>query len=99
MTYEEAEAKALSVKWKIGTCGEGEKCWCRTIVPVEPILYSEYQMIDTESEYMIVGSGEIHKEVAERIVEDHNVIVACREAMDVAQWESDRLQEKLEELI
>jgi hypothetical protein len=95
MIYQEAEDKALTVKWKIGTCGEGEKCWCRTIIPVEPILYSEYQMIDTESEYMIVGSGEMNKSVAERIVEDHNVIVALSEAMEV---EVARLKAKLNEV-
>ena len=75
MNYQEAEDKALTVKWKIGTCSQGEECWCRTIVPVEAILYSEYEYIDTESEYSIVRAGEIHKQVAERIVEDHNMVL------------------------
>ena len=41
MTYQEAKEKVFTVKWQIGTCGQGEECWCRTINPIEPILYKD----------------------------------------------------------
>lgn len=72
MTYEEAQELSLIVKWKVSTCGQGEECWCRTIVPIEPILYSEYQMIDTGQEYTVVRPGELSKELAEYLVRLHN---------------------------
>ena len=72
MTYEEAQEISLQVKWKTSTCGEGEQCWCRTIVPIEPILYSEYEMIDTGQEYTIVRPGELNKDLAEHLVRLHN---------------------------
>jgi hypothetical protein len=72
MTYEEAQEISLQVKWKTNTCSQGEQCWCRTIVPVEPILYSEYQMIDTEQEYIIVRPGELNQDLAEHFVRLHN---------------------------
>lgn len=72
MTYEEAQELSLTVKWKTVTCSQGEECWCRTISPEEPILYSEYQMIDTEQEYTIVRPGELNKDLAEHLVRLHN---------------------------
>lgn len=69
MTYQEAREKALTVKWKVGTCHEGEKCWCRTIEAAEPILFEDG---NTLSEYYIIGSGEAHKETVEHLVKIHN---------------------------
>jgi len=98
MTYQEALDKALTVKWKLGTCSEGEQCWCRTIIPVEDIEWKE--KIELQDRFLthslyIVSTGEMHKQVAERIVEDHNVIVALSEAMEV---EVARLKAKLEDV-
>jgi len=101
MTYDEAEEKALNMKWVMDTCSQGEECWCRIIKPVEPVKYNNTRHGETDwlEEYWIVRPGELNKKIAERIIEDHNVIVAVKEAMDVAQWESGRIQEKLEELM
>ena len=55
MKYEEAQQKALTIKWKTTPCHQGEECWCRIIEPTEPILY------DDNEEYYIVGSGSIPK--------------------------------------
>lgn len=71
MTYEEARKKALSVKWKIGTCSEGEKCWCRVIKCEEPMLYKE-QGFKEPIEYHVASAGELDKETAEHIVMLHN---------------------------
>jgi hypothetical protein len=69
MTHQEAKKKAFTVKWQIGTCSQGEECWCRTISPEEPITFKSGEI---EEEYYIIGSGEINKETAEYIVKLHN---------------------------
>jgi len=71
MNYQEAIEKSLTVKWKVDTCHEGERCWCRVIRGEEPILYKELDDSD-EEEYYIVGSGELNKETVEHIVSLHN---------------------------
>ena len=68
MEYKEAEQKAFTIKWEVGTCNQGERCWCRTIKPIEPILFED----GDSQEYCIVGSGELHKEIAEYFVQLHN---------------------------
>jgi hypothetical protein len=77
MTYDEATEKALNIKWVIDTCSQGEECWCRIIKPVETIMStnSGYDGSDYEEEYWVTRPGEIKKEVAERIVSDHNMVV------------------------
>ena len=69
MTYQEAIDKSFTVKWKVGTCSQGEQCWCRTIELAEPILFDDG---NTLSEYYIVRSGEMLKETAEYFVKLHN---------------------------
>jgi hypothetical protein len=39
MTYQEAINKSLTLKWKVGTCSQGEECWCRTITCDPPLMY------------------------------------------------------------
>lgn len=68
LTYEEAQELALNTKWKTKPCHAGEECWCTTIVPETPILYHD----GAESEYYVIGSGEVSKKIGERIVDDHN---------------------------
>ena len=69
MTYQEAIDKSFTTKWKIGTCSQGEQCWCRTIKPVEPILYKDG---NSDDPYYIVQSGQMLKETAEYFVKLHN---------------------------
>lgn len=69
MTYQEAIEKSLTVEWKVGTCHQGEQCWCRTIEVVEPILFDDG---DLSSEYYVVRGGEVHKETVEYLVKLHN---------------------------
>ena len=66
MTFEEAKKLVLQVPWKIGTCNSGEKCWCRVIKPVTPIIFDEFE------EYIICSDGAISKDIAEHIVKLHN---------------------------
>ena len=64
--YLEAQQKALTVKWKLSYCSQGEECWCRVIEPEEKIIYNEIE------EVYIAGSGCVPKIYAEKIVELHN---------------------------
>ena len=66
LTYAEAKALSLTVKWKIGTCTQGEQCWCRTIEPTEKITDQN------DEEIYIVGSGCMTTDCAEHIVALHN---------------------------
>lgn len=67
LSYLEAEKESLKVKWKISTCGSGESCWCRIIVPVKKIKLADGGYYDC-----IVSMGAIHKHLAEYIVKLHN---------------------------
>lgn len=64
--HKEAYDKLLTVKWKTSLCSQGEKCWCRGIDPVEPIIYSE------DEEAYVAAAGTIDKQTAEHIVMIHN---------------------------
>ena len=68
MTHEEAYNKATKVKWKVEPCFSGEDCWCRMIMPSEPINYGPNNV----EEVCIVNSASINKKMAEHIVNIHN---------------------------
>lgn len=72
--YDEAKRHSLTIPWKLETCNVGEDCWCRIIVPVEPIKYinkiGDTERID-EIDY-IIPDGSIDKETAEYFLELHN---------------------------
>lgn len=72
--YESAHSHSLTVPWKLETCNVGEDCWCRIIVPVEPIKYlnkiGDTERID-EIDY-IIPDGSIDKETAEYFLQLHH---------------------------
>lgn len=70
MNYEEAKQKILNIPWKIGNCMLGEECWCRTILPTEPIIFSDKHGEDSIDE--IISQGSLDKATAEYIIELHN---------------------------
>jgi len=65
-SFQQARLESFNVEWKLGYCAQGDNCWCRTIQPVEPILY------DDNEEYFVVGQATIDKKTAEYIVKLHN---------------------------
>jgi hypothetical protein len=69
LTYQEAEEQAFKVKWKSKPCHVGESCWCRVIVPEEPIYYMDGEI---ETEYHITQPGETSVFRAEYFVKLHN---------------------------
>lgn len=64
MTHAEAYELATQVRWVSQPCFAGEECWCRIIMPEEPIQYGE----DDVEEVCIVSSGSINQSMAEHIV-------------------------------
>jgi hypothetical protein len=79
MNFEQAKELSFLVEWKVDECFSGPQCWCRRIVPVNPILYNdEYEnfgktLVSTESEeYEIIPDAAIDQKTAEYIVRLHN---------------------------
>jgi hypothetical protein len=66
---------SFTIPWKIDVCHVGEECWCRLILPIEPIKYThtystgEKTEVDYES---IIPDGSVDKDTAEYIVKIHN---------------------------
>lgn len=86
MNFEQAREYSFLVKWKTSECFSGPDCWCRIIMPVEPIYYSHPENPDNQHEYSIVDAGSLDQETAEYIVKIHNenydrVQQSCREMM------------------
>ena len=79
MNFDQAKELSFLVKWKVTECFSGPQCWCRRIVPVDPILYNdEYEnfgktLVSTETEeYEIIPDAAIDQKTAEYIVRLHN---------------------------
>ena len=86
MNFEQAREYSFLVPWKTTECFSGPECWCRIIVPVEPIVYSHPENPDNKHEYCIVDAGALDQETAEYIVRLHNehyerVKQSCKDAM------------------
>lgn len=71
MNFDQAREYSFLVPWKTTECFS-ENCWCRIILPVEPILYSHPESPDIEREYVIVDAGALDEETAEYMVKLHN---------------------------
>lgn len=79
MNFEQAQNQSFLVPWKTTECFSGPECWCRRIVPVDPILYNDEcenfgkTLVSTEpEEYEIIPDGAIDEKTAEYIVKLHN---------------------------
>jgi hypothetical protein len=72
MNFDQAKELSFLVPWKTAECFTGPDCWCRIILPVEPILYNHPESPDIEHEYVIVDAGALDQETAEYFVDLHN---------------------------
>lgn len=86
MNFDQAKEYSFLVLWKTMECFSGPDCWCRIIVPVEPIYYTHSDTDDKQYEYTILDAGALDQETAEYIVRLHNehherVKQSCRDAM------------------
>jgi hypothetical protein len=82
--YDEAHKYSLTIPWKIELCNTGETCWCRVIVPSEPIKFKEkisnWIKEDITRDFdCIIPDGSVDKETAEYIVDLHNDEVELEE--------------------
>ena len=87
MNFDQAKELSFLVPWKTTECFS-ENCWCRIILPVEPILYSHPESPDIEREYVIVDAGALDQETAEYFVKLHNehldrTLKSLKEDMDI----------------
>ena len=71
MNFEQAKEYSFLVPWKTTECFSGPECWCRIIVPIEPIYYTNPES-DNRYEYSVVDAGVLDQITAEYIVRLHN---------------------------
>lgn len=71
MNFEQAREYSFLVPWKATECFSGPECWCRIIVPIEPIYYTNPES-DNRYEYSVVDAGSLDQTTAEYIVRLHN---------------------------
>lgn len=78
MNYEQALNYSLNTFWKIDVCNSGESCWCRLILPLETIKYTEPrengESYNGEVEW-IIPDGSVDEKTAKHIVDLHNSYV------------------------
>ena len=85
MNFDQAREYSFLVPWKTMECFSGPECWCRIILPVEPIVYSHPENPDNKHEYVVVDAGALDQQTAEYIVRLHN------EHFDKLKQEYDKL--------
>ena len=81
LNYQQAIEESLKRRWKIGTCSQGEECWCRMIKCEDPLMFSESDDSE-EEEYHVVRSGELNRETVEHLVRIHNQQVEFLESIE-----------------
>lgn len=86
MNYDQAKELSFLVSWQTMECFSGPDCWCRMIIPVDPIYYSYPESPDIEHEYVIVDAGNLDEQSAKYFVKLHNeyherVKQSCRNVM------------------
>ena len=87
MNFDQAREYSFLVKWKTAECFSGPECWCRIIVPIEPIYYTNPES-DNRYEYSVVDAGALDQQTAEYIVRLHNehldrTLKSLKEDMDI----------------
>jgi hypothetical protein len=61
--------RVKDLKWKVTTCNQGEKCWCRCIEPVQTVVNNSGDKV------YIAPPGSIAKDFAQEIVSNHNACI------------------------
>lgn len=87
MNFDQAREYSFLVPWKVAECFSGPECWCRIIVPIEPIYYTNPES-DNKYEYSVVDAGALDQTTAEYIVKLHNehldrTLKSLKEDMDI----------------
>ena len=98
MNYDQAKEQSFLALWKTMECFSGPDCWCRIIVPVEPIFYNHPESPDIQHEYVIVDAGALDQEVAEYIVRLHNLYITRDTALNLTEEQKENFKKEWDKL-
>lgn len=98
MNFEQAKELSFLVPWKVAECFSGPDCWCRIIVPVEPIFYNHPESPDIQHEYVIVDAGALDQEIAEYIVRLHNLYITRDTALNLTEEQKENFKKEWDKL-
>ena len=98
MNYDQAKELSFLVLWKTMECFSGPDCWCRIILPVEPILYNHPESPDIEHEYGIVDAGALDQETAEYIVRLHNLYITRETVLNPTEEQKENFKKEWDKL-
>ena len=98
MNFDQAREQSFLVPWKTMECFSGPECWCRIIVPVEPILYSHEESPDVKHEYVIVDAGALDQESAEYIVRLHNLYITREIVLNLTEEQKENFKKEWDKL-
>lgn len=84
MNFDQAKEYSFLVPWKTMECFSGPECWCRIIVPIEPICYTNPES-DNKYEYSVVDAGALDQETAEYIVRLHNLYITRETVLNLTE--------------
>ena len=98
MNFEQAREYSFLVPWKATECFSGPECWCRMIVPIEPIKYDEYCKNVGATIYreydVIVDAAAIDKETAEYIVRLHNLYITRETVLNLTEEQKENFKKE-----
>lgn len=72
MNFDKAREYSFLVPWKTMECFSGPDCWCRMVVPIDPVYYVNPESPDVKHEYVVVDAGALDQETAEYFADLHN---------------------------
>jgi len=92
INFEQAREQSFLVTWKAVECFSGPDCWCRVILPVEPIYYSHPESPDIKREFSIVDAGNLDQQTAEYFVHLHNERLAKKRLEEITSSNEELLK-------
>lgn len=98
MNFEQAREFSFTVPWKSMECFSGPQCWCRIIVPVEPIYYTHPDTNDKKYEYVIVDAGSIDQQTSEYIVRLHNLYITRETILNPTEEQKEYFKKEWDKL-
>ena len=98
MNYDQAKELSFLVPWKTSECFSGKDCWCRIILPVEPIVYSHPENPENKHEYNIVDAGALDEQTAEYIVRLHNLYITREIVLNLTEGQKENFKKEWDKL-
>ena len=98
MNFDQAKEYSFLVPWKTMECFSGSQCWCRIIVPVEPIYYTHSDTDNKQYEYTILDAGALDQESAEYIVRLHNLYITREIVLNLTEEQKENFKKECDKL-